>query len=96
MGKPGADFTDNPLTVLEGWFRSLVREEVQQALKNQNGHHGGDRLLDVETASKLLSVDESWLYRHQKKLPFVRKLAPRVLRFSYLGIQKYLVSKNTS
>ena len=69
---------------------------MQQALKNQNGHHGGDRLLDVETAAKLLSVDESWLYRHQKKLPFSRKLAPRVLRFSYLGLQKYLASKNIS
>ncbi len=95
MSKPGEDFTDNPLSALEGWFRGLVREEVQQALKNQNGHQG-DRLLSTEEASKLLSVSPDWLYRHGSRLPFTRKLAPRVLRFSYLGIQKYLASKNIS
>ncbi len=91
LSKPGEDFTDNPLTVIEGWFRGIIRQEIQAV--RQNGHQGGDHLLDVESASKLLSVDESWLYRHQKKLPFTRKLAPRVLRFSYQGIQEYLASR---
>ena len=95
MGKPGADFTDNPLGALEGWFRSLVREEVQLALKNQNGHQG-DRLLSIEEASKLLSVSPDWLYRHGSRLPFTRKLGSRVLRFSFQGLQKFLASRNIS
>ncbi len=76
-------------------IRQAVREEFQ-ALVGQNGQQAGDRLLDVDEASKVLCVDEGWLYRHHKKLPFTRKLAPRVLRFSAQGIQKYLATRKNS
>ena len=79
---------------LLGAIRQAVREEIQAA--NQNGNHEGDRLLDAEKASKILSVSPDWLYRHGSRLPFTRKLAPRVLRFSYHGIQKYLAAKKIS
>ena len=85
---------DSPLASLEGWLRNLVREEIQSA--NQNGHHEGDKLLDAEEASKILSVSPDWLYRHGRQLPFTRKLAPRVLRFSYHGIQKYLALRKNA
>ena len=75
-------------------IRQAVREEIQAA--QQNGNREGDRLLDAEEASKILSVSPDWLYRHGSRLPFTRKLAPRVLRFSYQGIQKNLSTrKNT-
>ncbi len=77
-----------------GQLRALVREEVQAA--NQNGHQERDHLLDAEEASKVLSVSPDWLYRHGSRLPFTRKLAPRVLRFSYQGIQKYLAARKVS
>ncbi len=80
------------VTLTVGELRALIREEVQAA--NQNGHQ--DRLLDAGEASKILSVSPDWLYRHGSRLPFTRKLAPRVLRFSYQGIQKYLASRKTS
>ncbi len=86
--------TTTPLeNALEGLLRRIIREEIQAA--NQNGHQE-DRLLDVEEASKVLCVDEGWLYRHHKKLPFTRKLGPKMLRFSYQGIQKYLAIKKVS
>jgi len=72
-------------------LRDIVKEAIQAA--NQNGQQEGDRLLDAEEASSLLSVSPDWLYRHGSRLPFTRKLAPRVLRFSYQGIQKYLATK---
>ena len=78
----------------EALLRRIVREEIQAA--SQNGHHEGDRLLDAEEASQILSVSPDWLYRHGRQLPFTRKLAPRVLRFSYLGIQKFLIAKKFS
>ena len=85
-------------TTLENAFeeliRRIVREEVQAS--NGNGHHEGDRLLDAKEAAKILSVSPDWLYRHGSRLPFTRKLAPRVLRFSYQGIQKYLAAKKIS
>ena len=80
-------------------FRAELEEIVQRAVEkalNGNGHHEGDKLLDAEEASKILSVAPDWLYRHGRQLPFTRKLAPRVLRFSAQGIQKYLSTrKNT-
>ena len=75
-------------------IRQAVREEFQ-ALVGQTGREG-DRLLDVEEACKLLCVDEGWLYRHHKKLPFARKLGPKMLRFSYQGIQKYLATRKNA
>ncbi len=76
----------------EALLRRIVREEIQAA--SQNGNRG-DRLLDVEETAKLLCVEEDWLYRHHKKLPFTRKLGPKMLRFSYQGIQRYLSNKKT-
>ncbi len=95
MDQPNKNLApDSPLAGLESWLRTLIREEVRAA--NQNGHHEGDRLLDAEEASRLLSVSPDWLYRHGSRLPFTRKLAPRVLRFSYQGIQKYLTTRKNS
>ena len=77
-----------------GELRALIREEVQAV--HQTGQQAGDRLLDVDEASKVLCVDEDWLYRHHKKLPFTRKLGPKMLRFSYQGIQKYLATRKNA
>ncbi len=78
---------------LRAELREIVKEAVQA---NQNGHHEGDKLLNAEEAGKILSVSPDWLYRHGGRLPFTRKLAPRVLRFSYQGIQKYLATRKNS
>jgi len=91
MSEPTAE---SPLTALESWFRALIREEIRAV--NQNGHQEGDHLLDAEQAAEILSVSPDWLYRHGSRLPFTRKLGPKMLRFSYQGIQKYLATrKNT-
>jgi len=95
MSEPNkAPLSDSPLASLESWLRRLIRDEIQAA-QGQNGHQG-DRLLDAEEASKVLSVSPDWLYRHGRQLPFTRKLAPRVLRFSAQGIQKYLATRKNS
>lgn len=49
-----------------------------------------DRLLTVEEAASRLGTSEDWLYRHAPKLPFTVRLAPRQLRFSSQGIERYL------
>ncbi len=77
---------------LRAELKAIIQEALQEAFRGQNGHQG-DRLLDAEEASKILSVSPDWLYRHGSRLPFTRKLAPRVLRFSYQGIQKYLATR---
>ena len=81
------------VTLTGGQLRDLIREEVGKAL---NGHGDGtDKLLDAQQAAKMLSVSPDWLYRHGKELPFARKLGHKMLRFSYLGIQKWLTTRKT-
>jgi predicted DNA-binding transcriptional regulator AlpA len=80
-------------TLTVGQLRELVREEVQAARTHQQD---ADRLLNADEAASLLSVSEDWLYRHAKKLPFTRKLGPKMLRFSYQGIMKYLASRQAT
>ncbi len=74
-------------TVLESLLRRIVREEIA-AVAREATHQ--DRLLDAEEAAKTLSVSVEWLYRNAKRLPFTRKLGHKMLRFSSVGIQKYL------
>jgi len=77
---------------LDGRVRTIAREEIQAAM-GQNGHQDGDRLLGAKEASALLAMSKDWLYRNAHKLPFVRKMGRRVVRFSYQGIQKYLATR---
>jgi predicted DNA-binding transcriptional regulator AlpA len=68
-----------------------MREEISSILGDHG--QGEDRFLDAKEAARLLSVSEDWLFRHSRKLPFARKLGPKMLRFSYHGIQKYLAAR---
>jgi predicted DNA-binding transcriptional regulator AlpA len=78
---------------LEGLLRRIIREEIAALKADVNE---GDRLLDAPEAAKILTVSEDWLYRHAKKLPFTRKLGPKMLRFSSTGIRKFLATRKTS
>ena len=54
---------------------------------------GDDRLLTVAEAASILGVDDRWMYRHAASLPFTRKLGGRTLRFSELGLERWLESR---
>lgn len=78
---------------LIGAIRQAVREEIQALNGNKDDE---ERLLTAEEAAQLLSISPDWLYRQAKKLPFTRKLGPKMLRFSYQGILKYLATRKPS
>ena len=82
------------VTLTVGQLRELVKQEIWSAI-GCNGN-GEERLLTAEEASEMLSVSVDWLYRNAKKLPFARKLAPKMLRFSYQGILKWLATRKLS
>jgi len=88
-----ADIDDSTPSVhlTVGQLKALVREEIEKAAA-QNGQDG-DKLLDAEAACEVLSCSPDWLYDHHKKLPFTRKLGPKMLRFSYQGMQKWLATR---
>jgi hypothetical protein len=53
-----------------------------------------DRLLLVGEAAALLGMTEDYLYRHAHQFPFTLRPAPRQIRFSRNGIQRYIRSKS--
>ena len=84
-------------------FESLIdaiAEAVVKKIGLPTGHTKPkeleDRLLDAKEAAKVLSMSEDWLYRNAKKLPFTRKLGPKVLRFSQKGIDKWIETRKLS
>ena len=52
-------------------------------------------LLTIDEAAARLRVSPRWLYRHAKTLPFSRKLSRKVLRFSRLGMARWLATRRT-
>jgi predicted DNA-binding transcriptional regulator AlpA len=92
---PKTDASDSTLlvTMTRGDLRELIRDEVQAA---RTAQQDADRLLGTKEAAEMLSVSEDWLYRQAKKLPFTRKLGPKMLRFSYKGIIKWLESRKVN
>ena len=94
MSEPkNANIDDSSLavTLTVGQLREVYRQEREKGL-NGDGPHDGDHLLNLKEAAKVLSVSKDWLYKH-KKLPFVKRLGPKMLRYSYQGIQEYIASK---
>jgi predicted DNA-binding transcriptional regulator AlpA len=85
-----SDPAKNPFDLLLEQFRAIVREEIKAA--NGSGSKT-DKLLEPAKAAEMLSVSEDWLYHQAKRLPFTRKLGPRLLRFSEQGILKWMESK---
>lgn len=87
ISNPGPEGVLTLQSALENLLRQIIREEIEAFRSDVNGQ---DRLVDAAEAAKILQVSEDWLYRHAKKLPFARKLGPKMLRFSSTGIQRYL------
>ena len=73
----------------------LVLEELRDLGVDGNGDGGPadvrpDRLLTAAEAATQLGVAPKWLYRHAARLPFTRRLSPKVLRFSASGLARWL------
>jgi len=57
-------------------------EEVQEP-------QDSDLLISLDEAARLLAVSAKWLRVNRKRLPFVRELAPRVLRVNRAALLKW-------
>ncbi len=51
-----------------------------------------DELLDVCATAKRLGVSHDYLYRHQRKFPFARRIGRKLL-FSSVGLEKFLARR---
>ena len=92
---PKADALDSRMlvTLTVEQLRELIRDEIQAA---RTAQQDADRFLDAKEAAEMLSMSEDWLYRQAKKLPFTRKLGPKMLRFSQQGIVKWMDTRKPS
>ena len=52
-----------------------------------------DRLLKAKEAAPLLGVAERWLYDHADELPFTKRIGPRTVRFSEIGLRRFMASR---
>ncbi len=86
--------TTNLGETLLGMMRQAVREEIQDLIRRDD--HTQDHLLTAHEAAQMLSVSPDWLYRNARKLSFSRKLGPKMLRFSRLGIEKWIATRKIS
>ena len=74
-------------------MRQAVRDEIRILIWDLREK---DRLLTAQEAAQILSVSPDWFYRNARKLPFTRRLGPRMLRFSHLGIEKWIGTRSIS
>jgi excisionase family DNA binding protein len=51
-----------------------------------------DELVDIEETARRLGVSKDYLYRHQGKFPFARRIGRKLL-FSSLGLEKFLARR---
>jgi len=86
--------TSPSVTLTVGQLREMMREAIQEALSHNS--HTEECLLTAEAAAGMLSVSPDWIYRNAKKLPFTRKIGPKMLRFSQQGLLKWLTTRKLS
>jgi predicted DNA-binding transcriptional regulator AlpA len=84
---------DSPQNASQNLLEPLIEAISDGVAKKIGTHISDERLLSAEQAAQLLSVSPDWIYRHAKKFPFTRKLGPKMLRFSYQGILKWLPTR---
>lgn len=51
---------------------------------------GADRLLTVSETASMLGMTNDYVYRHADEFPFTVRPSPKQLRFSRVGIQRYI------
>lgn len=82
-----------------GELEELKAAAWAQLLGPASGSHPAEtkpqdgRWLTAVEAASLLRVTPRWLYRHQKKLPFARRLSRKCLRFSEAGLRRWQAKK---
>jgi excisionase family DNA binding protein len=72
----------------------VIRATCQIKLSASVSATPHDELLTVDAAAERLGVSADYLYRHQDKLPFTRRMGRKLL-FSSVGIDAYLRKKGT-
>jgi predicted DNA-binding transcriptional regulator AlpA len=52
-----------------------------------------DRLLSAKEVADLIGVSVRWVYRHQRRFPFTRRMSRKVVKFSPMGLRNWLAEQ---
>src|SRR4030095_9633981 len=92
--KPSAMSEKNFADIFLDQIRAVVREEIAAALNgNSRAADEPDRWLTPEEAAKLMQVNEAWIYRNSRRLPFAKKISRKQLRLSEKGLMRWLAAR---
>ena len=71
---------------------NTLEAALMQQMAEGKKHQEPDRLLTVDETAGILKVEKDWLYRQARNgnLPFVVRLTIGQVRFSSLGLQRYI------
>jgi len=84
------------ITVLQSRLSSLAEAILLRVLPRDDGTRSEDRLLQVDEAAALLGVDERWIRRRARVLPFVRRLSGKAIRISEEGLKRWVAGKRAA
>ena len=93
------DLSPQEIPAILGELEELKAAAWAQLLAPTNGSNPAatkpqdGRWLTAAEAAALLRVTPRWLYRHQKKLPFARRLSRKCIRFSEAGLRRWQAKK---
>jgi predicted DNA-binding transcriptional regulator AlpA len=70
----------------------LVLEELRPLAAENGGQPTPqeDRLLDAREVAQRIGCSVRYVYEHADTFPFTRRLSSRVVRFSQLGLERWL------
>jgi hypothetical protein len=79
------------LAQLAGWQTTLAARLMATPVSvREDAGDEPDKMLTTAEAAALLRRSVKWLYRHQKDLPFARKLSERSWIYSEQGLHRWL------
>lgn len=90
-----------PLAALSALLTACAATETRVALRVVSASAeapaaapaGPERLISVRAAAARLAVTPQWIYEHQGRLPFVRRVGARALRVSEAALERYLTTR---
>jgi excisionase family DNA binding protein len=85
--------TDALQALLEPLLDLLADKIVERLNGSKPPAEVAEKWLTPAEAAKLMGVNQDWLYRHAKQLPFAKKLSRKALRFNENGLKRWLASR---
>jgi hypothetical protein len=84
------------ITVLQSRLASATELILFRVVKREDRARTDDRLLQVDQAAQMLGVDERWIRRRARTLPFVRRLSGKAIRVSEEGLKRWVAGKRAA